>query len=84
MDFGLLPPEVNSGLMYTGPGAGPMLAAAASWDAIAAQLESAASGCSSAPFPVLRRFHNVLQSKHITMRRRQGKRMRGSSKRRLP
>ncbi|MEZ0353918.1 PPE family protein [Mycobacterium sp. pR1184] len=47
MDFGLLPPEVNSGLMYTGPGAGPMLAAAASWDAIAAQLESAASGCSS-------------------------------------
>ncbi|WP_324291095.1 PPE family protein [Mycobacterium sp. Aquia_213] len=47
MDFGLLPPEVNSGLMYTGPGSGPMLAAAASWDAVAAQLESAATGCSS-------------------------------------
>jgi PPE-repeat protein len=47
MDFGLLPPEVNSGLMYTGPGAGPLLAAAASWDAVAAELEAAAAGCSS-------------------------------------
>ncbi|MEZ0352965.1 PPE family protein [Mycobacterium sp. pR1184] len=47
MDFGLLPPEINSGLMYAGPGSGPMLAAAASWDAVAAQLESAAAGCSS-------------------------------------
>ncbi|MDT7733617.1 MAG: hypothetical protein QOE12_791, partial [Mycobacterium sp.] len=24
LDFGLLPPEVNSGRMYTGPGPGPM------------------------------------------------------------
>ncbi|WP_326498529.1 PPE family protein [Mycobacterium sp. Aquia_216] len=47
MDFGLLPPEVNSGLMYAGPGSGPMLAAAASWDATAAELETAASGYSS-------------------------------------
>lgn len=44
MDFALLPPEVNSGLMYAGPGSGPMLAAAVSWDGLAAQLESAASG----------------------------------------
>jgi PPE-repeat protein len=44
VDYGLLMPEINSGRMYSGPGAGPMLAAAASWDAIAAQLESAASG----------------------------------------
>ncbi|OBI22606.1 MULTISPECIES: PPE family protein [unclassified Mycobacterium] len=44
MDFASLPPEVNSGLMYAGPGSGPMLAAAAGWDALAAQLESTASG----------------------------------------
>jgi PPE-repeat protein len=46
VDFALRPPEVNSGLMYTGPGAGPMLAAAAAWDAVAAQLESAAAAYS--------------------------------------
>ncbi|KCS26217.1 PPE family protein, partial [Mycobacterium tuberculosis] len=32
-DFGALPPEINSGRMYCGPGSGPMLAAAAAWDA---------------------------------------------------
>jgi PPE-repeat protein len=47
VDFGLLPPEINSGLMYAGPGSGPMLAAAANWDEVAAQLEAAASGYSS-------------------------------------
>ncbi|HEU4361513.1 MAG TPA: PPE family protein [Mycobacterium sp.] len=47
MDFALLPPEINSGRMYTGPGAAPMLAAAAAWDALATELESAAVGCSA-------------------------------------
>ncbi len=47
MDFGLLPPEVNSALMYSGPGAGPLLAAAAGWAAVAAELESAAGGYSA-------------------------------------
>lgn len=47
MDFGLLPPEVTSALMYAGPGAGPLLAAAAAWAAVAAELESAAGGYSA-------------------------------------
>jgi len=47
LDFGLLPPEINSGLMYTGPGAGPMLTAATAWDALAADLYSTASSYGS-------------------------------------
>jgi PPE-repeat protein len=47
MDFGLLPPEVNSARMYAGPGAGPMLAAAAAWDGLAAQLHLTAASYSS-------------------------------------
>lgn len=43
IDFGLLPPEVNSGRMYVGPGPQPMLVAAAAWDGLAAQLHSAAA-----------------------------------------
>jgi PPE-repeat protein len=47
MDFGMLPPEINSGRMYTGPGAGPMLAAAMAWNGLAAQLHSTAASYSS-------------------------------------
>jgi PPE-repeat protein len=47
MDFGILPPEINSGRMYTGAGTGPMLAAAAAWDDLAAELGSAASSYAS-------------------------------------
>jgi PPE-repeat protein len=42
MDFATLPPEVNSGLMYAGPGSGPIIAAAASWDSLATDVFSAA------------------------------------------
>ncbi|CKU25089.1 PPE family protein [Mycobacterium tuberculosis] len=44
MDFGVLPPEINSGRMYAGPGSGPMMAAAAAWDSLAAELGLAAGG----------------------------------------
>lgn len=43
MNFALQPPEIISGQLYLGPGAGPMLTAAAAWDALAAELQSAAS-----------------------------------------
>ena len=44
LDFGLLPPEINSGRMYSGPGPGPMLAAAEAWDGLAADLGFASAG----------------------------------------
>ncbi|OJZ74681.1 hypothetical protein BRW65_08215 [Mycobacterium paraffinicum] len=47
MDFGALPPEINSGRMYSGPGSGPMLAASAAWDGVAAQLRATAVSYSS-------------------------------------
>ena len=48
MDFALVPPEINSARMYAGPGSGPMLAAAAAWEALAADLQSTASSYQSA------------------------------------
>jgi PPE-repeat protein len=47
LDFGLLPPEINSGRMYSGPGPGPLLAAAEAWDGLAAELGSASAGYGS-------------------------------------
>ncbi|MHA7648274.1 PPE family protein [Mycobacterium sp. ML4] len=47
MDFGALPPEVNSGRMYTGPGAGSLLVAAEMWEGLAVDLYSAASSVRS-------------------------------------
>jgi PPE-repeat protein len=46
-EFAMFPPEINSGLMYAGPGAGPMLAASAAWDALADDLYLAAVGYGS-------------------------------------
>jgi PPE-repeat protein len=43
MDFGALPPEINSGRMYSGPGSAPMRAASAAWNLLAAELESSAT-----------------------------------------
>ncbi len=43
IDFGALPPEINSGRMYLGPGAAPLLAAAAAWGELSAELSSTAA-----------------------------------------
>ena len=43
MNFAALPPEVNSALMYAGPGSGPIRAAATAWKTMAAELETAAN-----------------------------------------
>src|ERR1700757_426983 len=47
LDFGTLPPEINSGRMYVGAGSGPMLAAAAAWDELATELQSTAASYGS-------------------------------------
>jgi PPE-repeat protein len=47
MDFGALPPEVNSGRMYSGPGPATLLAASAEWEELAAEMHLAASQCES-------------------------------------
>jgi PPE-repeat protein len=46
-EFAAFPPEINSGLMYAGPGAGPMIAAGAAWDALADDLYLAAAAYGS-------------------------------------
>lgn len=43
IDYGALPPEVNSTRMYAGIGSGPMLAAAGAWDVLAQELSVTAA-----------------------------------------
>ena len=47
MDYGALPPEINSARMYSGSGSTSMLAAAAAWDGLAMELVSTASSYQS-------------------------------------
>ena len=47
MDFAAVPPEINSARIYSGPGSGPMVAAAAAWATLAADLNSTASSYQS-------------------------------------
>ncbi|MEY8015539.1 PPE family protein [Mycobacterium servetii] len=45
--FPWLPPEINSALMYTGAGSGPLFTAASAWNSLAADLAGAASSFNS-------------------------------------
>jgi hypothetical protein len=43
MDFGTRPPEINSGLLFSGPGPGSMTSLATAWEELAARLNDAAA-----------------------------------------
>ena len=47
MFYAAFPPEINSGRIYSGPGTGPMLAAATAWGGLADDLQSTAASYSS-------------------------------------
>ncbi|HEX5253666.1 MAG TPA: PPE family protein [Mycobacterium sp.] len=46
-DFAAFPPEINSARMYAGPGSASMAAAGAAWDAMAAEMHTAATSYGS-------------------------------------
>ena len=48
MDYGALPPEINSARMYSGTGSGSMMAAAATWDESATELYTVATAYAGA------------------------------------
>lgn len=48
MDYALMPPEVASGLVYTGPQSAPLAAAGAAWQALAADLGATATAMQTA------------------------------------
>lgn len=44
VDYGVLPPEINSARIYAGPGAGSLVQAAAAWAGLAADLQDSVAG----------------------------------------
>ena len=46
-DFAARPPEINSALMYSGAGAGPLMAASSAWNSLGAELSNTAASYQS-------------------------------------
>lgn len=44
VDYGLLPPEINSAKIYAGPGPGSLIEAATAWAGLAAELQDSVAG----------------------------------------
>jgi len=44
LDYGLLPPEINSARIYAGPGASSLVTAASAWSGLASDLQAAVAG----------------------------------------
>lgn len=53
VEYGALPPEINSGRAYAGPQSAPLTAASAAWEALAANLSSNAAALNSAIMALL-------------------------------
>lgn len=53
VEYGALPPEINSGRAYTGPQSAPLTAASAAWETLAANLSSNAAALNSAIMALL-------------------------------
>ena len=47
LDFGALPPEINSARIYSGPGSAPLVAAAQAWQSLASEWNSTAASYTS-------------------------------------
>lgn len=66
MDFGLLPPEVTSALIHSGPGAGSLIAASTMWRELGAELEETARGVDSVLSSLTDAWHGSSSAAMVT------------------
>ena len=66
MDFGMLPPEVTSALIHSGPGAGSLIAASSMWHELGAELEESVRGCVSVLSSLTDAWHGPSSAAMVT------------------